>query len=376
MPLNIALVIDRSGSMDGTGPTGTNKMQDAKKAAKALLEQLTEGDRFTVLSFDDGAEVLASGPGIPARIAEAKRRIDRLSARGGTDMVSGLRDGIAQAKNAYAANRSNRVILISDGVPNTQDGLVEMARGATSLGINVTTIGVGTDYNEDLMSSLADAGAGNYYFINDAKALAGVLKKELDQAMAVVGREAVLKVTFAPALTPVKVYGYDAQVIADQAIVSLGDVFGGQTAEVVLKVHHARLEGTRPIASIELSYFDALNKTTQRSKNELSAAFVADAKQVAASLDKETAMKVEKIAAADVLKAAMEQLKAGKRDEAAKMIQAERARNVVATKELDAPAEATGGDVLAEFEEELNAPPAVAPATVKEGKAKARALAR
>lgn len=376
-PMNVALVIDRSGSMAGVGPKGTNKMEDAKKAALALLDQLGEADHFSVISFDNGAELLGGGPAIPARLTEARARVSSLSSRGGTDMIAGLSQGIAQAKEHYRQDRTNRVLLISDGVPNSEQGLVEMARAATQKGVQVTTIGVGTDYNENLMSRIADAGAGNYHFIGDATALAAVLQKELKELMAVVGREAFLKVQFASGVTPVKFFGYDVRTVGDETIVPLGDLFSGQTAEVLVKVRHGKLEGERKVAKVSLAYYDAVRKSDRRAEREVAAAFVADGKAVTASLDKDTAAKAEKVAAAQVIEEASERLRAGRRDEALSMVRAQNALNLAAQSSIGASAAGTGGDVLMSFEAQM-AKPAAAPseAVIKEAKMQARGLSR
>lgn len=377
-PMNVALVIDRSGSMGGRGPSGTGKMADAIGAAKAMLAQLAEADHFTVISFDNGAEVLASGAGGTAAVQEANRRIDALYPRGGTDMVAGLQTGIARLKAGYRKERSHRVVLISDGVPNTSAGLVEMARGATQNGIQVTTIGVGTDYNEDLMSKIADAGAGNYHFINDSRALAKILSRELQELAAVVGREAVLEVDFASGVTPVKVYGYDARLDSERAIIPLGDVFGGQSAEVLVKLRHPRLEGEKRIAQVQLRFFDAIRSKDAKNSRQIVAAFIADRKQITASLDKETEAKVQRIAAAEALKDAMEKVKAGRYEEARTRLSAQRAANAAAAQSLGLGAAATGADELAEFEKELDVggAPEAAPALMKQAKMRAREISR
>ncbi|MFN7135658.1 MAG: VWA domain-containing protein, partial [Myxococcales bacterium] len=301
-------------------------------------------------SFDDGAELLAAGAGGGSAVREANRRIDALTPRGGTDMVAGLSTGIEKVKAAYRQDRTNRVILLSDGVPNTANGLVEMARAATQKGIQVTTIGVGTDYNEDLMSKIADAGAGNYYFINDGQALASILRKELNELAAVVGREAVLKVEFASGVKPVKVFGYDAKLDNERAIIPLGDIFGGQNAEILVKVRHPKLEGDKLIAKVDLAFYDALKKADARDSRSISASFIGDAKAVHASVHKETAAKAEKIAAAEALNEAMEKVKQGRYDEARQQLATQRAQNAAAARSLGVASADVGEDTLAEFE--------------------------
>lgn len=321
LPLDIALVIDRSGSMGAAGPKGSEKMSDAREAAKFLLSQLSEADIVSVVSFDNGAEVLvAATPATPEAIARARARIDGLYARGGTDMAAGLKTGTDQAVAGKKGERVSRILLISDGRPNTDQGLLALARGAVKKGINVSTLGVGLDYNEDLMAAIANAGTGNYHFVADAAALAGVFGKELRELMAVVAKETTLKVQFASGVTPVKVHGWEAELNGETAIIRVGDVYGGQTAEVLVRVHHPAHQGQKLVARVEASYHDALARRARSEGREVTAQFTRDAAAVSRSVDRKVAAKAQLVLSAEATTEAMDQLKAGRRDAARAII--------------------------------------------------------
>jgi Ca-activated chloride channel family protein len=325
-PMNLAVVIDRSGSMSESGPSGSEKMKDAISSARFLVDQLSERDTLTIISFDDGAEVLFPGVRMTkAAQASAKERLGTLFARGGTDMIAGLGAGIGAVKEHQKGDAVNRVILISDGIPNVAEGLVDLARGAQGKGIGVSTLGVGVDYNEDLMTSIANAGNGGYYFVADASRLPGIFQRELHSLMAVVARNAALKIEFGSGVKPVKVYGYDAQIGAESTLVRLGDVVGGQTSEVLFKLHHPALSGARPIAHVELVYLDAMKKETVRSDRQVTANFTADRHAVEASLDAATFAKEEQVATAEAVKTAMDAYASGNKDQARQVIAARRA---------------------------------------------------
>ena len=328
LPMNLAVVVDRSGSMASAGPSGTEKMGDAKKAAEFLISQLDERDTLTVISFDDGAEVRAPAAHMtPANKARAQETIEPLFARGGTDMIAGLGAGIAQVKERVGQQEQvNRVILISDGVPNVSEGLVEMAREAQARGISVSTLGVGTDYNENLMTALANSGNGGYYFVADASKLPQIFTRELHSLMAVVARNAALKIEFGSGVKPTKVYGYDAQVGAEATTIRLGDLVGGQTSEVLLRLHHPALSGDHPIAHVELVYQDAFKKELAHEDTELAATFVLDRKVVEASLDAPTFAKAEQVATAEAVNQAMDDYARGDKDEAKKVLATRRAQ--------------------------------------------------
>jgi len=326
MPMNIAVVIDRSGSMSESGPSGSQKMADAIASARFLVDQLDERDTLTVISFDDGAEILAPGTRMTAAAkASAKEKIGTLYARGGTDMLAGLGAGIRASHEHQKGDQVNRVILISDGIPNVADGLVDMARDAQSKGISVSTMGVGTDYNENLMTAMANAGNGGYYFVADARKLPEIFSKELHSLMAVVAKNAALKIEFGSGVKPTKIYGYDAEIGQEATLVRLGDVVGGQTAEVLLKVHHPALSGDRPVAHVELVYLDAMKKSSERADRDVSATFTEDKKAIEASLDAQTFAKTEQVATAEAVQQAMDDYAQGNKAEAQKVLATRRA---------------------------------------------------
>lgn len=363
MPMNLAVVIDRSGSMAQQGPSHTEKMGDAKTSAKFLVDQLDDRDTLTVISFDDGAEVLAqAGKMTPDNKQKAKKAIDTLYARGGTDMIAGLKAGIGQVKERVGQGEQvNRVILISDGVPNVSDGLVDLSRDAQSRGISVSTLGVGVDYNEDLMSHIAMAGNGGYYFVADASKLPAIFTKELHSLMAVVAKNAALKIEFGSGVKPVKVYGYDAQVTPETTIVRLGDIVGGQMSEVLLKIHHPGLTGEHPIARVELMYQDAFQKTVAKESKEVAAKFVGDPRLVEASLDAKTGAKAEQVATGEAVNQAMDAYARGDKDEAKKIIATRRAEMnaaPVAAAPMAAPAMAKAKKSLDFADDAIMAKPA------------------
>lgn len=326
VPMNLAVVIDRSGSMSDRGPGGTEKMKDAISSARFLIDQLSEQDTLTVVSFDDGAEVLAPGAHMTAQAkASAKERVGTLFARGGTDMIAGLTTGIRAVTEHQKSDDVNRVILISDGVPNVAEGLVELARGAQGRGIGVSTLGVGVDYNEDLMAAIANAGNGGYYFVADAKTLPSIFERELHSLMAVVARNAALKIELGSGVTPVKVYGYDAQIGPEATVIRLGDLVGGQTAEVLIKLHHPALSGAHAVAHVELMYLDAAKRQPQRSDREVSARFTGDARAVQASLDPATFAKEEQLATAEAVRTAMDAYASGNAVQAKQVLASRRA---------------------------------------------------
>jgi Ca-activated chloride channel family protein len=252
MPVDLTLVIDRSGSMSGA------KMKEANRAALEAIGALRRGDRVTVISFDDGAAVhsnnLRVGIDDPSGLRAA---INALHGRGGTDMVAGLRQVVATLDGSGATQRTRRVMLLSDGRPNTEGGLVELTHQLRAAGAVMSTLGLGRDYNEDLMARLADAGLGSYYFVDEGQDLAAVFAKELDAAAAVVGREAVAEVQLKHGTRLNKVLGFEHQQGSAFVTIPLGDLYAGRTIDVLSELRHPALAGESvDLAAVRLRFTD------------------------------------------------------------------------------------------------------------------------
>jgi Ca-activated chloride channel family protein len=177
-PLSLVVVVDRSGSM-----YEDNRMEKVKTGLRTLVENLEDTDRLAIVQFDDVVET----------IAPFEETLDRdglltvvngLAPRGSTNIYGGLQQGFELATEAFSAERQNRVIFLSDGLATagntSQDAIISMTDGYIERGIGLTTIGVGLSFDVALMRGLAEHGAGNFYFLEDAAAASEVFTQELD----------------------------------------------------------------------------------------------------------------------------------------------------------------------------------------------------
>jgi len=190
-PVNTAIVLDRSGSMAG------DKLENAKKAALQALDRLGPDDIVAVVAYDDNVRVL-----VPATRATDKREIAaaimRLTAGNTTALYAGVSRGAQEVRKFLAANRINRVVLLSDGLANVGPSSPAMLAGlGASLakeGISVTTIGLGLDYNEDLMTRLAMASDGNHAFVENPTMLASIFDREFGELLSVVATNVEVRI--------------------------------------------------------------------------------------------------------------------------------------------------------------------------------------
>jgi Ca-activated chloride channel family protein len=212
--LNVALVIDVSGSMQEEG-----KMEAAKAAAQRLVAGLAPTDIISVVKFDGQAQVVV--PAQPAgRARDAKRQIEALQPGSDTNIYDGLRLGYQEARKNSAREGVSLVILLSDG--NVTAGVTDtaqfqqLAAETADADIQTTSVGLGVSFNEDLMLSIAREGKGNYHFIKDSADTEKVFAKELDELTQVVARAVKLRIKLADGVGLVRVLGSDV-LSADEA---------------------------------------------------------------------------------------------------------------------------------------------------------------
>lgn len=230
-PVNLALVIDTSGSMEGRA------IEDARRAALSLVDALHDGDRLAVVSFDSRAQVVAPSAVVDADSrARFHQKIQAMRARGTTDLASGLRLGIEQLARAWSNEGINRVVLLSDGVPNDAEGIEAMARAAGQRGITVTALGLGADYDETLMGRVAQLSGGRFHYIEESSRVAEVFRDEVLRLQRVVGRSAVATITPGPGVEIIGVIGLPTSHQGGALQVSLGDLSEGEQRDVIVRV--------------------------------------------------------------------------------------------------------------------------------------------
>jgi Ca-activated chloride channel family protein len=262
-PLNLAVVLDRSGSMTGA------KIEKGRQAAMGLVDQLAPGDLFSLIAYSDNAEVL-----VPAQELEdkevVKSRISRIRPGGSTALYAGVELGATQIQRHLSSRRINRVILLSDGLANvgpssTQD-LRQLGHALSERGISVTTIGVGDDYNEDLMAGLAEASDANYYYVKDTERLPQIFAKELGELVTVAAREVRIEIICPKGVRPIGLIGRPEVFTGQKASVLLSQLALEQNRYLFLR---CQVNEPQPeIAAVTVRYTDELNGGTEQSLSE------------------------------------------------------------------------------------------------------------
>lgn len=236
--MEVALVLDRSGSMGG------RKIEMAKKAVNHAIQLLGARDRLAIVTYDTDVDtLLETTEAVPEAKTLAMSRLQAIDARGGTDLHAGWARGASLlGTSAAATDVTRRVLLLSDGQANQGETDPEvLARYASELrakGITTTTFGLGSDFDEQLMSSLSTQGGGNFYFIEQPAQIPDFFASELGETLEVVARDVRLVLSAGPQVqfTCLNQFPVQRAPHASDLCIQLGDLVAEQQITIVIAV--------------------------------------------------------------------------------------------------------------------------------------------
>lgn len=256
-PANLVFLVDVSGSMDRR-----EGLPLVKSTLKLLVDQLRDQDRVSLVVYAGESRVVLK-PTSGAEKAKIRNAIDQLTAGGSTAGASGIELAYQMAREGFIDQGINRILLATDGDFNVGisdfDSLKQMAVAQRKSGVSLTTLGFGVDnYNEHLMEQLADAGDGNYAYIDNLREARKVLVEQLSSTLAVVARDVKLQVEFNPAqVSEYRLLGYENRALKREDFsndkVDAGEIGAGHTVtalyEIVPKGEKGWLEPLRYAAA-------------------------------------------------------------------------------------------------------------------------------
>ncbi len=231
--VDMVIVLDRSGSMNG------RKISDARQAVLSLLSSLSAEDRFALVTYSDGVQLVSGLQRVTAEYRlQLQALISKVTAGGATNLGAGLEAGINVILSTTEAGNAAKVILISDGLANR--GITDPTRLSTIASVAVekefavSAVGVGNDFNEQLMTAIADHGAGNYYYLEDPLAFAEVFQKEFDYSKATVATNVSISLKLDKGISLADAAGYPISIQKNRAVFYPGDLRSGQTRKLFL----------------------------------------------------------------------------------------------------------------------------------------------
>ncbi|AZD64112.1 Ca-activated chloride channel family protein [Pseudomonas chlororaphis] len=252
-PANLVFLVDVSGSMDRR-----EGLPLVQSTLKLLVDQLREQDRVSLVVYAGESRVVLE-PTSGRDKAKIRNAIEQLTAGGSTAGASGIQLAYQMARQGFIKNGINRILLATDGDFNVGisdfDRLKQMAVEQRKSGVSLTTLGFGVDnYNEHLMEQLADAGDGNYAYIDNLREARKVLVDQLGSTLAVVAKDVKLQVEFNPAqVSEYRLLGYENRALKREDFnndkVDAGEIGAGHTVtalyEIVPKGEQGWLEPLR-----------------------------------------------------------------------------------------------------------------------------------
>ena len=315
MPLNFSLVLDVSGSMGG------RKMRRLKEAVNLVIDSLSPQDFISVITFSTTSKTLFNSRTVAdATQAEVlKEQVDKLKARGGTNMGPAMKAGLKEVTKRWAIDRVNRVVLLTDGETTKEEACHKEAAHAAQLSIPMIGLGIGHDWNEDLLLQIADKSGGQADYIADANEVTQYFQNTMQAMQATVVKNGQLTLRLVNGVQARKVWRV-VPLISDlgykplserHVTVPLGELEKKGQVLLIELMLSPRQAGTYRIAQAEISYdVPQLNLTQEKVRADIVVNFTNDAK-LARQVNPKVMNIAEKITAFKLQTRALQEAEAG-----------------------------------------------------------------
>lgn len=328
--LSLHVVFDVSGSMRG------ELIDNARKAAIAMVGKLADDDELSLTTFSTAADVIIKNGPVGARRAQIIKTIEGIQVLGGTNIGDGLMKGYAEAATSKVEDAVKVVFLLSDGRANegitNSAQLSRLALDAFQAGVQTSSFGLGTDYDGPLMSAIAQDGAGGYYYLRDAEQIAPALTTEVEKRLDPVATAVEVRVRFKPDIEVLKVYGSQRlgedqaarvraiEVAADKQAAKKDKIAENRQEDreggmrffipayarddqhaILLKLKLPPGAGSRDVAIVELKYKDRVGKKNVTDEFPLKVTYADSDAASAATIDPSMARTVQGFGAGEAL---------------------------------------------------------------------------
>lgn len=283
-PLNLSIVIDRSGSMAG------QPLKQAVNAARSLVEQLTAEDTLSIVIYDDDVNTLFEPQQVKSKDI-IYTLLDKIQAGGWTNLSGGWLRGCEHVQAKYAADKINRVLLLTDGQANVgitdSKVLINTAQQkALNDHVSTTTLGFGSGFNEDLLIGMAKNGNGNFYFIQTPEDLAEVFRIELESLSSLIAQDLVVTLTPQHDAQIEQVLNNYRQKDKPPALeILLGDVYAveDKTLSLAVSIPAPNTISSLPVFTLHYRYQSVVNDVIAAFNEEVTLSIAVDTPDVVAS---------------------------------------------------------------------------------------------
>ncbi len=314
-PVNLTLILDRSGSMSG------DKISKARDAAITALRMLGPQDLFSLVIYDHNVHTLIP-PQSAANSERLEAQIRNIRVGGNTALFGAVSQGAAEIRKNLEQNFVHRVVLLSDGLanvgPSSPNDLARLGAALLKEGISVTTIGIGHGFNEDLMSQLADRSDGNHYFVESSVDLPRIFAAELGDVLSVAARRISIDLETPAGVQPLRIIGREGRIIGNRVEIHLNQLYGGQEkyALIEVQVDPGRPEQKLNVAAARAYYENALTSQEENTSALAQVRFSPRPEEVLRSANKPVLKAVVENEIAASRERALDLYNAGRKDEA------------------------------------------------------------
>jgi len=330
LPLDVCMVLDNSSSMRG------DRLFQTKEAASYVVNQLTSDDYFCLITFNDHAKVIV--PRQPVHASAAMREhISEVQASGGTEMGRGMEQALEQMSRVVAFSGVRRIILLTDGQTYGDDNrCVELARQAQQSGIGLTVLGVGDEWNEDLLATMAAPGNSRSDYIVNAEAIIDIFREEMRLLQGIVAQEMVLVFHPQPKIVLQSFFRVAPEVAAVEfreqrgggLAVPLGEWMGGdaQVFLTELLLPPALPGGEQSLLGVKFSYRFPQERYPREGKFDLGLPVVAGAAKVPVDVPDNVRRALERVTALRLQESAWHEARRGNVEQATRRLEAAASR--------------------------------------------------
>ena len=252
---------------------------------------LNENDIISIISYDSTVHVLVPATKVSDK-ASIHAAIDKMRSGGNTALFAGVSKGAAEIRKFLSKDRVNRVILLSDGQanvgPSSPTELGDLGASLSKDGITVTTIGLGTGYNEDLMANLAGFSDGNHAFVNDAEDLARIFKYEFGDVLSVVAQDVEIKIQIKNGIKPIRILGRDGTILGQTVKTKMSQLYSEQEKFVLIEVEVPAGKANQEIAlaDVSVAYQNMQSKKQDKLADNINVAYSASPERVKRAVNK------------------------------------------------------------------------------------------
>ena len=291
------------------------------------LGLLDRHDTISIVAYSSGVDVLVPAMRLSNR-AMVERRIDGIYSGGSTALYDGVRVGGEQLEKYLDREHVNRVILLSDGLanvgPKSPSQLAELGYKLIKKGISVTTLGLGTGYNEDLMTRLANVTDGNHAFVETANELEKFFALELGDITSVVAQDIEIEIIIRPGIQPKRTLWRKSTIKGNIVRARINQVYGAQKKDLTLELEipSGKPLGAYEIGEVKITYKDMGSSSKTVLSDKISLTLTRSKQEAKASIDKDVMSRVVALQAIEKNKAAMKLRDQGKIKAARKLYRA------------------------------------------------------